>query len=232
MGLLQSTASVSNPLSMSEVVSHFGQSGTQELRSFLRGGGKVPSTKTVSTTQSAPSSNGTTNNFGGVSGLTMVRSESLGSEQSLNYTGSNNYTYTTVSGDIGDQFRAYFYGASDFGYSVRKNGSIVYQGNSSGGGAGPYSDTVSSSGIQYMLYSGGDPGQVMWTFRRLQASYVLTNNTGGSITVNGTTWSSGNRTISPSSGNFNISYSSSINAGVPSSGTLSLLDFLGADNGS
>ena len=232
MGLLQSTASVSNPLSMSEVVSHFGQSGTQELRSYLRGGGKVPSTKTVSTTQSAPSSNGTTNNFGGVSGLTMVRSESLGSEQSLNYTGSNNYTYTTVSSDIGDQFRAYFYGASDYGYSVRKNGSLVYQGNSSGGGAGPYTDTVTSSGIQYMLYSGGDPGSVSWTFRRLQTNYVLTNNTGGSITVNGTTWSSGNRTISPSSGNFNISYSSSINAGVPSSGTLSLLDFLGADNGS
>jgi len=236
MGTLQASASANDPLSMSEVVSHFGQSGTQSLRSYLRNGGIVASSKTTNTNQSAPNSNGTTNNFGGVTGLSLAKSEVLAS----NFSGGNGYSsgnisYTTTSNDVGDIIGFSFYHSNDGGHRVRRNGTIIKEGNSPGGVSGPsnyWSDTMNGSGQVYQLESfSAEQNSSAYSFRRYSDSYSFTNSTGGSVTVNGTTWSSGSRTISPSGGSYAISYSADINSSVPTSGTLSLLDFLSADNG-
>jgi len=218
---------------MSEVVSHYGQSGTQSLRSYLRNGGIVASSKTTNTNQSAPNANGTTNNFGGVTSLNLTKSEVLG-----NYVFSSwnqgNISYVTNSNDIGDIIYFQFNHSNDGGWRVRLNGTEIASGNNPGGTTylGYPSSTVNAAGQTYAgeAYS-AEQNNVRYAFRRYSDNFSFTNNTGGSITVNGTTWSSGSQTISPSGGSFTISYSTDINSSIPTSGTLSLLDFLSADNG-
>jgi len=235
MGTLQASASANDPLSMSEVVSHFGQSGTQSLRSYLRNGGIVPSSKTTNTNQAAPNANGTTNNFGGVTGLNLTKSEVLASNFSGGSSGSPNVSYTTNSSDVGDIIGFSFYHSNDGGHRVRRNGTIIKEGNSPGGVTGPsnfWSDTMNASGQVYQLESfSAEQNSSSYSFKRYSDSYSFTNNTGGSVTVNGTTWSSGSQTIAPSGGSYTISFSTSINSSVPTDGTISLLDFLSADNG-
>ena len=233
MGTLQASASANDPLSMSEVVSHFGQSGTQSLRSYLRNGGIVASSKTTNTNQSAPNANGTTNNFGGVNGLTLAKSETLGNYIYSNW--STNISYTTNSNDVGDIIYFQFNHSNDGGWRVRLNGSIILSGNNSGGStyiSNYFSRTVNASGQVYALEAfSAEQNSSRYAFRRYSDVYSFTNNTGGSITVNSTTWSSGSQTISPSGGSYTISFSTDINSSIPTSGTLSLLDFLSADNG-
>ena len=238
MATLQASASANDPLSMSEVVSHFGQSGTQSLRSYLRDGGIVTSSKSTNTNQSAPNSNGTYNDFGGVSSLVLVKSEVLASNFTYSFGSNFNIPvqYTTNANDVGDIIGFQHASSNDASWQVRRNGTIIKSGNLSGGTYGPsnyLSDTMNASGQVYQLYtSGGENynGASVW-FKRYSDSYTFTNNTGGSITVNSTTWSSGSQTISPSGGSYTISFTTSINSSVPTSGTLSLLDFLSADNG-
>ena len=235
MGTLQASASANDPLSMSEVVSHFGQSGTQSLRSYLRNGGIVASSKSTNTNQAAPNANGTTNNFGGVTSLNLTKSEVLASNFSGGSGSSGNISYTVTSNDVGDIIGFSFSHSNDGGHRVRRNGTIIKEGNTPGGGVGPsnyWSDTMNSSGQVYQLEAFGSENNFSsYSFRRYSDSYSFTNNTGGNVTVNGTTWSSGSRTIAPSGGSYTISFSTSINSSVPTSGTLSLLDFLSADNG-
>lgn len=238
MATLQASASANDPLSMSEVVSHFGQSGTQSLRSYLRNGGVVASSKTTNTNQSAPNANGTTNNFGGVNGLTLAKSETLGNYIYSSWSfasSSSSISYTTNSNDVGDIIYFQFNHSNDGGWRVRLNGTTILEGNNSGGStyiSNYYSRTVNASGQVFNLQAyNAEQSSARYAFRRYSDVYSFTNNTGGSVTVNSTTWSSGSQTISPSGGSYTISYSTDINSSIPTSGTLSLLDFLSADNG-
>lgn len=233
MGILQSTASANDPLTLNEVKAHFSQTGTKSLRQFLRNGGIVTSSKSTSANQAAPNSDGTTNNFGGVTGLTMVRGQQYGSiPYNATYsTESLPLYYYTNSGDVNDQMYCFFSAQGDFGAELRINGSVVYSSNSTGGGL-VHVRTVNASGQEWRFQtSGGESRRAGYAFRRLETYYQLTNNTGNSITVNGVTWSSGSQTISPSGGSYSISYTTSINGSIPTDGTLTLLQFLSADNG-
>lgn len=235
MGTLQASASAANPLSMSEVVSHFSQSGTQGLRNFLRNGGVVASSKSTTTNISGSGSSSTTTN-----GVQVTVSSGT------QYTTTNNITiFSGYSGclSINSNFSQYKING-DF-----NNGTVYSSSGCSGSqyGLTNTSNTwfnIGGSGPSVKLYG----GQNAHNFQTRAASTVYTvtfkNNNANSVTLSsGST--GGARTISPgstvtvksnsSSASWTFSGSTSsttsINSSIPTSGTLSLLDFLGADNG-
>ena len=238
MGTLQASASASNPLSMSEVVSHFGESGTQGLRNFLRNGGVVPSSKTTTTSVSGSGSSSTT-----TSGIQVTVTSGT------QYTVNNDITVWGGSGtgciSINSPFSQY--------KTVGDVGNCnVY--TSSGCGGIPYGINNTSNFWQSAFHFQNavtarlNAGQNNMNFQTRASSTVYTvkfkNNNANSVTLSSSS-TGGARTISSgstvtvksnsSSASWTFSgttsSTTSINSSIPTSETLTLLDFLGADNG-
>ena len=89
------TLQSSGAISLNEIAAEFGGSAPHSMSEYLKGGDNVPATLSGSVTQAEPSSNGTTNNFGGVTGLTCVRTTSSASSLSNTQTAQ---TITLTSG--------------------------------------------------------------------------------------------------------------------------------------
>ena len=89
------TLQSSGAISLSEIAAEFGGSAPHSMSEYLKGGDNVPATLSGSATQAEPSSNGTTNNFGGGTGLTCVRTTSSASSLSNTQT---TQTITLTSG--------------------------------------------------------------------------------------------------------------------------------------
>ncbi len=67
------TLQSSGAISLNEIAAEFGGSAPHSMSEYLKGGDNVPTTLSGSATQAEHTSNGTPNNFGGVTGLTCVR---------------------------------------------------------------------------------------------------------------------------------------------------------------
>ena len=64
----------SGALSLGQIATEYSDSQPDSMSEFYRGGSLVPTTVSGSATQAAPSTDGTYSDFGGVAGLTLVRS--------------------------------------------------------------------------------------------------------------------------------------------------------------
>ena len=122
-----------NPISLGQIATEYSDSQPNSINEFYNGGGKVPTTLSGSATQAAPSSNGTYNDFGSVTGLTLVRTTPTVTVYTPGPT-SSEYTSTTKQGGQGtgsigssNSYRLY-YGAR--GYQESGTMTVTYSGGS------------------------------------------------------------------------------------------------------
>jgi len=214
----------SGTISLGQIATEYSDSQPNSMSEFYNGGGKVPTTLSGSATQAAPSTNGTYNDFGSVTGLTLVRSTTTTSATSnKNITSSTGGTFNFGSSN-----------SSGINLTVRGNqesGTVTWtSGNNSGsqpyttgntnigsisGDPGPYSVTVSN------------PATILSNYTNSSTAYTFTNNTGYDVTIEGTTIANGASSAISPSGDYNISYTIAANPNVPSSGTIDFADFYG-----
>ena len=235
----------SGAISLGQIATEYSDSQPNSMNEFYRGGGKVPTTVSGSSTESVPSSNATYSDFGGLTGLTLVRT-----------------TPTTSTGFVA--FRTFnagaqggptsFYPTNNQGF-FPNNGNPFTRidvrlrrtaGNSASGkisrnqqvGTGGFTtiDTTGSSHLLTVLtqqgsyrYNVGDNSQIKEEQNRYRADpvYTFTNNTGYAVTIEGTTIADGASSAITPSGDFDISYTVSANVNVPTSGTIDFADFYG-----
>tara|TARA_Y100001938_G_scaffold39058_1_gene54134 strand:+ start:201 stop:935 length:735 start_codon:yes stop_codon:yes gene_type:complete len=235
----------SGAISLGQIATEYSDSQPNSMNEFYRGGGKVPTTVSGSATQAAPSSNDTYSDFGGVTGLTLVRT-----------------TPTTSTGFVAFRtFNAGAQGGPTSFYPTNNQGFFPNDGNpftridvrlrrTSGNSASgkisrnsqvPAGDftTIDTTGNSHLLtvvtkqgsyrYNVGDNSQVKEEQNRYRADpvYTFTNNTGYDVTIEGTTVANGASSAISPSGDFNISYTILANPNVPSSGTIDFADFYG-----
>ena len=225
----------SGTISLGQIATEYSDSQPNSMSEFYNGGGKVPTTLSGSATQAAPSSNGTYNDFGSVTGLTLVRTTPT---VTVYTPGPGSSQYTSVNkqggqgtGSIGssNSYRLYYCAR---GYQEGGTMTITYSGGSTtttyhtGGSLnpnhtlfqnGPYSITVNNQAtISYRIYT-----------YSTSTVYTFTNNTGYDVTIEGTTVANGASSAISPSGDFDISYTILANPNVPSSGTIDFADFYG-----
>ena len=224
-----------NPISLGQIATEYGDSQPNSMNEFYNGGGKVPTTLTGSATQAAPSSNGTYNDFGSVTGLTLVRT----TPATTTYDpGPTSAQYNTLSHTAGSStgsrgstssYRLQ-YGARGYQeggtLTVTYPGGTVTQTYHTGGTLAP-NHTLFQNG-PYTI-STNNQATISWRIFNLSypTVYTFTNNTGYDVTIEGTTIANGASSAITPSGDFNISYTILANPNVPSSGTIDFADFYG-----
>ena len=222
-----------NPISLGQIATEYGDSQPNSINEFYLNGDNVPSSVSGTATQAPPSSNGTYNNFGGVTGLTLVRT----TPQTTTYDpGPTSSQYNTLSftagnstGSVGSSssYRLQ-YGARGYQeggrITVTHPGGTVEQTYQTGGTLLP-NHTLFQNG-PYTI-STNNQATISWRIFNFTypAVYTFTNNTGYDVTIEGTTISNGASAAITPSGDFNISYSITANANVPTGGTIDFADF-------
>lgn len=220
----------SGALSLGQIATEYSDSQPNSMSEFYRGGSLVPTTVSGNATQAAPSTNGTYNDFGSVTGLTLVRasgsttvgptttstlspgaSTSTGNSSSSSFVAnqlfnlsdgdSGSSIYVTVSGSTGSR-----------NFTIQNSQSALPIGN------GPYTITNASGGKNLRL---------RYFYTQSTLTYTFTNNTGFDVTIEGTTIANGASSAINPSGDYNISFTVNANANVPTSGTIDFADFYG-----
>ena len=237
----------SGTISLGQIATEYSDSQPNSMNEFYRGGGKVPTTVSGSSTESVPSSNATYSDFGSLTGLTLVRTTPT---TSSGFTVYRTFNANNSGGPVS------FYPTSNYGWDVvgyggadtytridvrlrRTLGNSV-QGKISNGqqvSAGGLT-SVNTSGTSHLItnaaygsyrYNVGDNSRMVEEQNRYQALpvYTFTNNTGYAVTIEGTTIADGASSAITPSGDFNISYTVSANGNVPTSGTINFANFYG-----
>ena len=219
-----------NPISLGQIATEYSDSQPNSMSEFYNGGGKVPTTLSGSATQAAPSTNGTYNDFGSVTGLTLVRSTSTSQVGPTNTNTLTPGASTTVGNSNSSSFGALdLYNLSDSsqssgiyvtvtGSSGSRNFTVQNSGTSLPIGSGPFTITNQANNTNVKL---------RYYYSQASTAYTFTNNTGYDVTIEGTTVANGASSAISPSGDFNISYTILANPNVPSSGTIDFADFYG-----
>jgi|TARA_B100000900_G_C20442821_1_gene659752 hypothetical protein len=220
----------SGAISLGQMATEYSDSQPNSINEFYRGGDNVPTTVSGTATQAAPSSNGTYSDFGGVTGLTLVRSTSSsqvgptttstfspGASVSVGNSSSSNHVsvdlYNKSDGDSGSNIYVTITGSSS-----SRNFTMQNSGTAQPIGSGPYTILNASGGknLQYRYY-----------YTQSSLAYTFTNNTGFDVTIEGTTVANGASSAISPSGDYNISFTINANPNVPTSGTIDFADFYG-----
>mgnify|MGYP003136499773 CR=1 FL=1 len=215
----------SGAISLGQIATEYSDSQPNSMNEFYRGGDNVPTTVSGSATQAAPSSNGTYTDFGGGTGLTLVRSTTSTEIQQLFYLAEG---ASTTKGGSSDTL------IGIAGRGRDENGTITITGTSgtgtrsfSTGGTIPYTTGPSGVGNGTFTITTSKAVDIRLRYSRAGVAYTFTNNTGYDVTIEGTTVANdASSAISPS-GDYNISYTITANANVPTSGTIDFADFYG-----
>lgn len=207
----------SGTISLGQIATEYSDSQPNSMNEFYRGGDNVPTTVSASATQAAPSSDGTYNNFASVTGLDLVRavvtvnvdtvtSWSVASDSSKTFTGTGIIVGFTSNSS-----------------TTRLDGVRIDE----GGVTQLIAAQKSSVHVQNIQSNNTNSGNITRRTTSTSTNYTFTNNTGYSVTIESTTIANGaSANVSPS-GDFNISYTISANANVPTSGTIDFADFYG-----
>tara|TARA_R100001460_G_scaffold29909_4_gene59245 strand:- start:11683 stop:12372 length:690 start_codon:yes stop_codon:yes gene_type:complete len=218
----------SGAISLNQIATEFGGTAPHSMSEYLKGGDNVPATLTSSATQTAPSSNGTYNDFGGVTGLTNVRSTSTSQVGPTNTSGLSQGQSVSVGNSSSNTFVANnLYNLDD---DSQSSGIYVNVTGSSGSSSFSVQNSQSSLPIgigPYTITNAGQNVSVRLRYFYTQSSlvYTFTNNTGYDATIESTTiGNTSSQAVSPT-GDFNISYTIPVNTNVPTSGKLALTNF-------
>jgi len=212
----------SGSISISEIVTEFGGTAPHSLSEYYKDGDNVPSTKAISAS-ATKSTDGDTDDFGGVTGLTVTRATDSVTAPSGSGTGSGSadgitvtvstsgsFTQTVASGQArGDGFSYTFSANAGDSYSITStSGGSLYSLNpqtlvkSFGGQANGTLPTTGS----YRLNSSGDVSETAnITVTRSVTAYQIQFNNTNAYAVSLTSSSTGGaRTLSASSGNVTV----------------------------
>jgi len=227
------TLQSSGAISLNQIAAEFGGTAPHSMSEYLKGGDNVPATLTSSATQAAPSSNGTYNDFGGVTGLTLVRT----TPQTTTYDpGPSSSQYNTLSwtssSSTGSQGSSSSYRLQYGARGYQEGGTLtvtypsgtVTQTYHTGGTLSP-NHTLFQNG-PYTI-STNNNATISWRIFNFTypATYTFTNNTGYDATIESTTiGNTSSQAVSPT-GDFNTSYTIAVNTNVPTSGKLALTNF-------
>ena len=230
------TLQTDGSISFSQIAAEFGDTAPYSMSEFYKGGAKVPSTISTTATQAPPSSNGTYSDFGDVSGLTLVRSTGTSYSTSglINTTvGSGSSTTATFGSSNRDQLVANTLN------NISDNSNNVTVTITGSGGSRTYSTTSSQTAL-YATGSGtwtiaktagsrNDSVRLRWYSRvaTTTTNYAFTNNVGTDVTVETTTIADGATTNINASGDYDISFSETVNANVPTDGAIDFTNFYG-----
>ena len=209
----------SGALSLGQIATEYSDSQPNSMSEFYRGGSLVPTTVSGSATQAAPSTNGTYNDFGGVTGLTLVRATGTISGRQ-NY---GNVYGTEVRGSSSQTSILYNVGGGNFdGTLTVTSGSGNVRTFTNGSQIG-----LSQPGPWTAVRNGEDNASLFIDYTQSTLTYTFTNNTGFDATIEGTTVANGASSAINPSGDYNISFTVNSNANVPTSGTIDFADFYG-----
>lgn len=161
-----------------------GDSGDSE------GGDSEPTTTTQTAAVALPSTDGTTNNYGGITGLTITRATTTSSVATTGSYYSPQNTSKSFGNSSSSSGRAGARGREDNGtITINPSGASSNYGTGgtiptsgvNGTGSGPWTTTTTStSDVGYFYYQNTS-----------STSYSFTNNTGYSATIEGTTLANG-----------------------------------------
>lgn len=220
----------SGAISLGQIATEYSDSQPNSMSEFYNGGGKVPTTLSGSATQAAPSTNGTYNDFGTVTGLTLVRSSSTSFIGPITTSTLSPGASTTRGNSSSSAFLAnQLYNLSD-----GDSGANIYV--TVTGSSGSRNFTIQSSQSQLPIgngtytitnASGNKNLKLKYYYNQASTSYTFTNNTGYDVTIEGTTIANGASSAISPSGDYDISYTIAANPNVPSSGTIDFADFYG-----
>jgi len=225
----------SGALSLGQIATEYSDSQPNSMSEFYRGGSLVPTTVSGSATQAAPSSDGTYADFGGVTGLTLVRALTSTTTwvPSNGDNGGKNTVFRSAGGSItlgSSNSNRLLYGAR--GRDESGTISVSYSGGSTSknfgtGGTIPINNTLNATG-PYTISVNQD-ADIGYAYRSVTSStvYTFTNNTGFDVTIEGTTVANGASSAISPSGDYNISFTINANPNVPTSGTIDFADFYG-----
>lgn len=210
----------SGALSLGQIATEYSDSQPNSMSEFYRGGSLVPTTVSGSATQAAPSTNGTYNDFGSVTGLTLVRASGSNEVSGSFYQGGTFGNSSSSSGRAGAR------GREDNGTITITSSSGTNTGSYGTGGSIP-SDDVNGVGAGPWTVSTSTQADVGYFYINNFTNYTFTNNTGFNVTIEGTTIANGASSNINPSGDYNISFTVNSNANVPTSGTIDFADFYG-----
>ena len=225
----------SGAISLGQMATEYSDSQPNSINEFYRGGDNVPTTVSGTATQAAPSSDGTYTDFGGVTGLTLVRALT----STTTWVPSNGGDGGSSSQAVGAN-SSITKGSSNSNrlrYGARGNDesgtlTVTYSGGSTSasfttGGVLSANRTLNATG-PYTL-SPNQAAAVSFAYRTVTSStvYTFTNNTGFDVTIEGTTVANGASSAISPSGDYNISFTINANPNVPTSGTIDFADFYG-----
>ena len=215
----------SGKISLNEIATEFGGSAPHSISEYYKGGSNVPTTLSSSVTQAAPSTNATYTDFASVTGLTLVRSATSTAVEEIFFMGSGPSGAVTKATSIDTLTALNGRGRDDSGTftitgtagtntrSFGSGGTIPTNAGPTGIGNGPF--TIQAT----------EPVDTRLNYSRAGVNYSFTNNTGFDVVVESTTISNGaTASVSPS-GDYNITFTISVNANIPTSGKVAMTDF-------